>query len=197
MRSELLPLIILAPAAYLLGSVPFGVVFSKVFGGVDPRTVGSRNIGATNVKRAAGRTAGALTLVADILKGTVPVFIAIRLNPDPAFVSVAGFSAFFGHLYPVFLRFRGGKGVATACGVMAVISPVAVVLSVAVFAVVLKIKRYVSLGSMVSASALPVFLSLLPASRDYVVLGALIAVFVILKHKDNIKRLAAGVENKV
>jgi len=141
-------------------------------------------------------TAGALTLAADILKGTAPTYIALSLGGEPLFVSAVGLAAFLGHLFPVFLSFRGGKGVATACGVMAVISPLAVVLSAVVFAVVVKIKRYVSLGSMLSAASLPVFLTLLAPARDYVWLGVIIALFIIVKHRENIKRLAAGVENK-
>jgi len=196
MSSPLIRFITLVPAAYLLGSVPFGVLFSRAFGGADPRTTGSRNIGATNVRRAAGKAAGALTLAADILKGTAPTYIALSLGGEPLFVSAVGLAAFLGHLFPVFLSFRGGKGVATACGVMAVISPLAVVLSAVVFAVVVKIKRYVSLGSMLSAASLPVFLTLLAPARYYVWLGVIIALFIIVKHRENIKRLAAGVENK-
>jgi len=196
MSSPLIRFITLVPAAYLLGSVPFAVLFSRAFGGADPRTTGSRNIGATNVRRAAGKAAGALTLAADILKGTAPTYIALSLGGEPLFVSAVGLAAFLGHLFPVFLSFRGGKGVATACGVMAVISPLAVVLSAVVFAVVVKIKRYVSLGSMLSAASLPVFLTLLAPARYYVWLGVIIALFIIVKHRENIKRLAAGVENK-
>ncbi|HLC17524.1 MAG TPA: glycerol-3-phosphate acyltransferase, partial [Thermodesulfobacteriota bacterium] len=128
--------------------------------------------------------------------GTAPTYIALSLGGEPLFVSAVGLAAFLGHLFPVFLSFRGGKGVATACGVMAVISPLAVVLSAVVFAVVVKIKRYVSLGSMLSAASLPVFLTLLAPARYYVWLGVIIALFIIVKHRENIKRLAAGVENK-
>lgn len=214
--------IILIPAAYLLGSVPFGIVFGRLLGGVDPRTAGSMNIGATNVARTVGKAAGVLTLLFDVLKGALPTLAAFYLggaivssysaleasggppspfpehmNPAVLIVSVTGFAAFMGHLFPVFLRFKGGKGVATACGMMFVVSPLATALSVAVFALVVLLKRYVSLASIISASLLPVFLSFIPSRKDYVMLGVVVAFFVIIKHKDNIKRLAAGVENKI
>lgn len=202
------------PAAYLLGSIPFGIVFAGLFNGPDPRTVGSGNIGATNVSRSAGKAAGALTLIADILKGALPtmlayrafpyfaeslpsLFLTLNINPGAIFVSLVGFSAFIGHLYPIFLKFRGGKGVATACGVMLAISIPATLLSAAVFVIVLLAKRYISLGSIVSAAMLPVFLSFFTSSKDYMVTGVAVAVLVIIKHKDNIKRIAEGTENKV
>lgn len=189
--------IILVIAAYLLGSVPFGLLFARLFGGEDPRRVGSGNIGATNIRRTAGTVAGALTLAADILKGAIPTYLAFRLNPGVIFVSTIGFAAFFGHLFPVFLRFKGGKGVATACGVMFAISPPATLLSLLVFIIAVAVKRYVSLGSILAAASMPVFLSFLTAARGYTPLGVFVAVFIILKHSENIKRLTAGVENKI
>jgi len=214
--------IILIPAAYLLGSVPFGIVFARLLGGVDPRASGSQNIGATNVARTAGKAAGALTLVFDILKGALPTLLAFylggilasgysaieasggppspfpeRLGPQVIIVTLTALSAFMGHLFPLFLSFKGGKGVATACGMMFVVSPVATLLSLAVFVIVVLVKRYVSLGSIISASLMPVFLSFLPSRRDYVMLGVIVAFLVIIRHGENIKRLAAGVENKI
>ncbi len=187
----------LVPLAYLLGSIPTGVIVTRAFGGVDPRKAGSGNIGATNVSRTSGKLAGALTLLGDILKGALPVLAAIRLGGGPLLISLVGLAAFLGHLLPVFLGFRGGKGVATACGVLAVISPVATLLSAAVFVVFAALKRYVSLASMLSAAAMPVFLYLLEDVREYAPLGLAIAVLIIIKHKDNIKRLAAGTENRI
>ncbi len=183
--------------AYLLGSVPFGIVIARLYGGVDPRKTGSGNIGATNVSRSVGKTAGVATLVCDLLKGAVPVFLAIRFMPDAVFVSLVGLAAFIGHLFPVYLGFKGGKGVATAFGVMLVISPPAAMLSAAVFAVIVALKRYVSLGSIIAAGLLPVFLSFMPRYRGFVPLGAAVALLIIVKHKDNIRRLAEGRENKV
>jgi len=183
-------------AAYLLGSVPFGIVVARLFGGVDPRRAGSGNIGATNVMRSTGKAAGLLTLACDLLKGGAPVLLASLLHADPAFISLVGLAAFIGHLFPVYLGFKGGKGVATAFGVMLAIAPAAAILSAAVFAVVLALKRYVSLGSIIAASTLPVFLSFMPRYKGFVPLGAAVALLIIVKHKENIKRLVEGKENK-
>lgn len=201
--------ILLVPAAYLLGSVPFALIVSKAFGGKDPRTVGSGNVGATNVARAAGKAAGIVTLVCDILKGALPVYLAfyaapsaldisgLNISSSALLASLTALSAFLGHVFPIFLKFKGGKGVATACGVMFVISPAATLLAGAVFIIAVAVKRYVSLGSMLSAASMPVFLSFMPSKRDYVLTGAAIAVLIIWRHKENIKRLASGTENKI
>jgi glycerol-3-phosphate acyltransferase PlsY len=184
-------------AAYLIGSIPTGIVISMVMGKGDPRKSGSGNIGATNVGRTSGRLAGVLTLLGDVLKGGVPVFLALRYYPESLFVSLVGLAAFLGHLFPVYLRFKGGKGVATGLGVMAVICPVPTLLSAAVFAVVAYLKRYVSLASMLAAAMLPVFMSFTPKGKNYVGMGVVVAVLIIWKHKDNIKRLVAGTENRI
>lgn len=188
---------ILIPVAYLLGSVPSGVIISRLFGGVDPRSTGSGNIGATNVGRTSGKLPGVLTLAGDILKGVVPTVAALYIYPRPMFVSLVGLSAFIGHIFPVFLAFRGGKGVATACGIMFVVSPIATVASAVIFLVVVFLKRYVSLGSVIAASILPVFLSFAPGGKPYVPMGVVVAVLVIVKHRENIKRLIAGTENRL
>jgi len=189
--------IVFITASYLLGSVPTGIVISRLAGKGDPRKSGSGNIGATNVGRTAGRLAGILTLAGDVLKGAVPVFLAATYYPESLFVSLVGLAAFLGHIFPVYLGFRGGKGVATGLGVMVVICPVATLLSAAVFGLVAAAKRYVSLASMVAAAALPVFFSFFPKGRDYVGMAVVVAVLVIWKHKDNIKRLVAGTENRI
>lgn len=194
---DILTHILLISAAYLLGSVPTGIVIVRLFGGVDPRQSGSRNIGATNVGRTSGKLPGILTLAGDLFKGALPVFIAFRLAPTPLIVSLTGLAAFLGHLFPVYLGFKGGKGVATACGVMLIISPIATLLSAAVFIVTVLIKRYVSLGSILAAASLPVFLSFLTKGKPFVLLGAAISALVIIKHHGNIKRLAEGRENKI
>lgn len=193
---DTLTYILLISAAYLLGSVPTGIVIVRLFGGVDPRHSGSKNIGATNVGRTSGKLPGILTLIGDLFKGALPVFIAFRLGPVPL-VSLTGLAAFLGHLFPVYLGFKGGKGVATACGVMLIISPIATLLSAAVFIVTVLIKRYVSLGSILAAASLPVFLSFLTRGKPFVLLGAAISALVIIKHHENIKRLAEGRENKI
>lgn len=189
---------VLIPVAYLMGSIPTGIIIAKILRGEDPRTMGSRNIGATNVSRSAGKVAGILTLLADAMKGAVPTLAAWYIDPRAVLlISLVGISAFIGHLFPVFLAFRGGKGVATALGVMLVVSPIATLLSAFIFLVVVMIKRYVSLGSIMAAALLPVFLAILPQSRAYVSMGIAVAVLIIIKHKDNIKRLAAGTENRI
>ena len=187
----------LIPLAYLLGSVPTGIVVSKALGKADPRTAGSGNIGATNVGRTSGKAAGILTLAGDIIKGALPVYIAFLVNRDAAFVSLVGLAAFIGHIFPIYLKFRGGKGVATACGIMLVISPAATLLSGAVFLAVVLVKRYVSLGSMAASASLPVFLSCIRGGKPYVPMGVAISVLIIIKHIDNIKRLVSGHENKI
>lgn len=184
-------------AAYLLGSIPTGIIMSRLFGGTDPRKVGSGNIGATNVGRSAGRLAGILTLVGDALKGGLPAYLAAQYELGPLVVSLVGGAAFAGHLFPVFLGFKGGKGVATALGVMVAIAPFAALLSACVFVALVAIKRYVSLGSIVAAAFLPVFLSLIPDGKAYVPLAVFISALVVIKHKDNIKRLINGTENRV
>ncbi|MBI5599078.1 MAG: glycerol-3-phosphate 1-O-acyltransferase PlsY [Deltaproteobacteria bacterium] len=186
----------LIPFAYLLGSVPTGVVAARLTGGVDPRSAGSRNIGATNVGRTSGRTAGVLTLAGDMLKGAAPAVIAAYLSGNEAIVAMAGLFAFLGHLFPVFLGFKGGKGVATACGVFLVISPATLFLSAGVFILMLLITRYVSVGSMAAALSLPVFMAVFKAGSVYIALGAVVALLIVIKHSDNIKRLIEGRENR-
>lgn len=183
--------------AYVLGSVPFGIICARIFGGTDPRTMGSRNIGATNVRRSAGRSAAALTLILDILKGALPVLAAGALGLPDEYVATAGLLAFLGHLYPVFLGFRGGKGVATACGVMFVVSPPATFIALVVFILAAAIKRYVSLASILAAASMPISLYVLQGPGDSFVLGLIIAIFVIWRHRANITRLLAGEENRI
>lgn len=182
--------------AYLLGSVPFGIICASIFGGADPRTMGSRNIGATNVRRSAGKSAAALTLALDILKGALPVLVACALGLPEAFIAAAGFFAFLGHLYPIFLRGKGGKGVATACGLMFVLSPLATLIALLVFIIAFVVKRYVSLASMLAAISMPVSLYLLHIHGSYVGLGLIVALFIIWRHRANIKRLLSGDEAK-
>lgn len=189
--------IIFVVAAYLLGSIPTGIVISRLMGKGDPRKSGSGNIGATNVGRTSGKLAGILTLLGDVLKGALPVFVAFQLMPESLLISLVGLAAFIGHLFPVYLGFKGGKGVATGLGVMVVICPLATLLSAVVFAVLAYFKRYVSLASMVSAAMLPVFMSFMPRGKNYVGMGVVVAVLIIFKHKDNIKRLVAGTENRI
>ncbi len=182
-------------AAYLLGSVPTGLLLGKAFG-VDIRTTGSGNIGATNVYRTLGRKVGIITLVCDCLKGLIPILAARWLALPDVWVAAAGLAAFFGHVYTVFLGFKGGKGVATALGVFLGISPLAVLIALAIFAVVLMKWRYISLASISAAAAMPVLVAIADRRPLMVVMTLLIAAQVILKHRDNIARLRAGNENR-
>lgn len=182
--------------AYLLGSIPTGLLLAKAFGGVDIRTTGSGNIGATNVYRTLGRKVGIMTLVGDCLKGLVPVLVANKLGFPDAWVAAVGLAAFLGHVYTVFLGFKGGKGVATALGVFLGLSPLAVLAALAVFVIVLLKWRYVSLGSIVAAAAMPVFVAVLDTRILIVAVTAIISCIVIQKHRENIRRLQAGTESK-
>jgi len=186
--------------SYLLGSIPWGLVLTRMFTSVDIRRQGSGNIGATNVKRVAGTTLGALTLAGDVLKGAFPVWLAMKTtSPDgiwsAIFISLVTLSAFFGHLYPVFMKFKGGgKGVATAGGCFFVISPVAGMVVILVFIMFACWCNRVSVASMGAAAALPV--AVWKASGSGVITGCAVitAVFIYIRHKDNIKRLVAGTE---
>jgi glycerol-3-phosphate acyltransferase PlsY len=181
--------------AYLIGSIPVGVLLARLKG-KDPRKTGSGNIGATNVMRSAGKVLGIITLVGDILKGFIPTFIAMRLGEPNLFIALVGLAVFSGHLFPVFLKFKGGKGVATGAGVFLAISPLVILISFIIFVIVFLIWKYVSLGSLLGTMIIPLSFTLLKAPLEYILLSLLIACGVFVKHKDNIKRLFAGTENK-
>lgn len=189
---QVIPTVILA---YLLGSVPFGLLFARLKGH-DPRKIGSGNIGATNVVRAAGKGLGAATLAADILKGYLPVLAALHLNQPPLTVSLIGFALFAGHLFPVYLRFKGGKGVATALGVFLAISPFAILLGVCGFIPVLLLTRYVSLGSIIGVILVPVYLFASHGPSTYFYLSVIVVTMILVKHGSNMKRLWRGTENR-
>ncbi len=185
--------------AYFLGSVPFGILVTRLFEkDVDLRTVGSGNIGATNVSRAAGKAAGILTLVLDAGKGLLPMILAYMLVGDGYFwLSLVGGAAFLGHVFPIYLHFKGGKGVATGLGVVLALSPVTTFILIVLFSLVVYFTRYVSLGSLCAAVALPILMALLgPPSRSCVTLSLVIAFLVIYNHRENIHRLLSGQEAK-
>lgn len=188
--------ILLVLAAYVVGSIPTGLLLSKAVGGIDIRTTGSGNIGATNVYRTMGRTVGILTLIGDSLKGALPVVAAKAFGYPDIVIALAGVAAFLGHIFPVFLKFRGGKGVATALGVFLAVSPGAVLCSLLVFCIVLFAWRFVSLASLVAAAAMPLFTALIDRKLVAVAMSVVIAAIVIIKHSDNIKRLKNGTENR-
>lgn len=187
---EIIALIVFA---YLLGSIPTGYILGK-FAGVDVRQVGSGNVGATNVARAVGKWQGVLTLLADAMKGTVPAAIGLAMTLPSAAIAALAAAAFLGHLYPVFLKFRGGKGVATALGSLLVIAPLASLLLVVIFAAVVFPTRLVSLSSIVAAALAPFALWLFLQPRAIVLLGAFLAAMIVWRHRGNIQRLRAGTE---
>lgn len=182
-------------AAYLLGSVSFGILISKVFGLVDPRTVGSGNPGATNVLRSGKKSAALLTLFGDAFKGWLPVWLALWTNMPVWVVSLAGLAVFFGHLYPIYFKFKGGKGVATALGVMIAVSPWLALVTSAVWGLVFYFTRYASLASIVAAIAAPIAAYfLLPYAKLVLMVFALSALLV-WRHRTNIQKLLAGTES--
>lgn len=183
--------------AYLLGSVPFGVVAARLFGGRDPRTGGSGNIGATNVLRTVGRKAGIFTLVCDALKGYLPTALAAASLESPSMAAAVGMAAFLGHLFPLYLRFKGGKGVATGAGVFLALSPAALGTSLIVFVLIVVRSRMVSLGSVVSAVVLVPAALLFREDAGVVAAAALTAMLSIWKHRANLRRIIAGEEPRL
>jgi glycerol-3-phosphate acyltransferase PlsY len=183
---------LLVLAAYLIGSIPFGLLLGKV-AGMDVRREGSGNIGATNVTRLAGKKLGVLTLLLDAGKALAPVLAASWLlasRPDrDLWVTLCAAAAFLGHLYPVYLGFRGGKGVATALGIFLYLEPLAALGATVIFIGVVYNWGYVSLGSLTAALLLPGLIWLISASMSHALLAAVIAVFIWLKHRENIVRL--------
>jgi glycerol-3-phosphate acyltransferase PlsY len=185
--------IILIACAYLLGSVPSGYLLGKL-AGTDVRRVGSGNIGATNVARALGMVRGVLTLVADAAKGYLPVYLALRFGFSEFVVASTAIAAFLGHLYPLFLKFHGGKGVATTLGALLAVAPTAALALVLVFAGVVFVCRIVSLGAIAAAIAAPLILWLFYQPPVIVTMGIFLGAMVILRHHGNIRRLLAGTE---
>lgn len=189
-------------AAYLLGSIPFGLLLGKLFGGRDVRSAGSGNIGATNVARVAGPVAGILTLLLDAAKGALAVYLAARLSEQSStWMMIAGLCALVGHCFPVWLGFRGGKGVATAAGVFLVLSPLSFLGAVILFVLVVLYWRFVSLGSISAAAAMPLLIYFFwaphhapPYAVTFGSLGA--ALLIVYKHDANIQRLVQGDEPK-
>jgi glycerol-3-phosphate acyltransferase PlsY len=189
--------ILLVVFAYLLGSIPTGVVLSRALTGKDPRQQGSGNIGATNVMRTVGKGLGAMTLIGDVFKGLIPVCIALWLVKDQAWVAAVALAAFLGHCFPLYLGFRGGKGVATALGIFLPLVPWAVLADFCVFAAGYAISRMVSIGSLAAAVGISVLIWIIGYPPPYLILGICVAVLIIYRHKENIKRLLQGKEHKL
>jgi glycerol-3-phosphate acyltransferase PlsY len=187
-------------ASYLVGSLSFAVILSRVFGLADPRSYGSGNPGATNVLRSGNRKAAVLTLVFDALKGFVPVVLCLafgeRVGLTPVTAAWVGLAAFVGHLWPVFFGFKGGKGVATAAGVLMAWNPLLAVATLASFVIVVYFSRYVSLGSIVAAAFAPFYQALIWGVTPALLALVLMSLLLVWRHEGNIRKLLAGTENK-
>jgi glycerol-3-phosphate acyltransferase PlsY len=195
---DFLYMIALAVSAYLLGSIPCGLVLSRAFGAADPRRHGSANIGATNVARVGGLGLGLATLAADVLKGLVPVGMASvsgSIGSPEGYPVALALLAFFGHLFPLYTGFRGGgKGVATAAGGFVLITPLGVFCALAAFVVCVSVFRRISIGSLAAALILPLAAYADTGSAPVSTGAALASAFIFIRHLDNIRRLAAGSE---
>jgi glycerol-3-phosphate acyltransferase PlsY len=185
--------LLLIAAGYLCGSIPSGLLLARR-AGIDVRRTGSGNIGAANVARSAGVGLGLATLAADALKGAVPVLLARWLGVDPAMEAASGLAAFLGHVFPISLRFSGGKGVATALGVLATLAPLAAAAAVAVFLGALVICRYVSVASVLGAATAPAAVAALGQPRAVLAAALVMSVVIVLRHRGNFARLRAGAE---
>ncbi len=196
----------IALAAYLLGSIPVGYVLVRIFRRQDIRTLGSGNIGATNVLRSEGKGLGAATFLLDVVKGAAAVLLASAIAapvlptvPQRNVEALAALFAVLGHMFPVWLKFRGGKGVATGFGVFLVAAPLAALASITLFAIVFAITRYVSLGSILGAASFPVFAYFMVRGDKpafFVAVQAIVALLIIVKHHPNIRRLLSGNEHR-
>ena len=185
--------------AYLFGAIPTGVILSRITAGIDIRKYGSHNIGATNVYRALGKKLGALTLLGDVLKGFLPVYLVYKVTGAETWTSAAALATFLGHLYPIYLKFSGGKGVATALGAFLVLSPEILIINTLIFILVVYLSRYVSLASILAASALPLLMYLVPHlyPDSYIVTALIIAILITYRHKENIKGIINRTESKL
>ena len=193
--ANLVALLTVMVAAYLIGSIPTGLLLGKAYG-IDVRKEGSGNIGATNLYRTVGRKVGIITLIGDCLKGLLPVLLVKFSALPPEFAAWVGLAAFCGHVFSVFLKFKGGKGVATALGVFLALAPLAVAIAIALFAVLMFVWRYVSLGSISAAAAMPLAVFFLGGGRTVTTVTFIISLIVIVRHHDNISRLLSGNESK-
>jgi len=196
--------IFVALFGYLLGSVPTGLILAKLFSKVDPRRAGSQNIGATNIFRTAGKSLGILTLVGDVAKGMIPTVIAMHWALGDqwglsrhTWIAIAGLSPFLGHVFPIFLGFKGGKGVATALGVYLPISTVSVLIECFIFVGIVWKWRFISLGSIACVTTIPILIAFFRSdSQAYFIISVIIAALVLYRHQPNISRLLQGTENK-
>jgi len=182
---------------YLIGSVPTGLMLVRLLAGTDIRDHGSGNMGTVNVLRVAGPAVAAIVLVADMLKGFVPVWLAIDRGAGSWIIVLCGLAAIAGHNWSVFLRFRGGRGIATSFGVLLGLSLKVALIAAAVWIIVVALTRYSSLGSLLAVISVPVALWRTGASDAYVVFGVIAAVFAVIRHRSNIERLMRGTERRI
>jgi glycerol-3-phosphate acyltransferase PlsY len=190
--------LLLLSGAYLLGSIPFSFLVARVFGVKDVRTVGSGNVGATNVMRQAGKTAGLIAFLLDAAKGALAALMAQRFeDPSSPVVPAAAAMAVLGHMYPVWLGFRGGKGVATGAGAFLPLAPFATLAALLAFALALALTRYVSVASIVGTLTLAVVTFATPSSPALRMSALALASFIVWRHRANLRRLAAGTENRL
>ena len=190
----MIPIVIVA---YLIGSVPFALFLARRWGAADLRRIGSGNLGAANVLRASGVKAGVLVAVLDITKGAVSVMLAERFADHAAAPAAAGLAAIVGHIYPVWLRFRGGKGVATACGVFSVLTPFAIPPALGIFVVAVWLTKYISLGSMLASVALPPIAYATGSPAPAVAAAFVASAIIVFRHRSNLVRLRAGTERRI
>ncbi len=182
---------------YLIGSIPFALILARRWGVSDLRLVGSGNLGATNVVRASGLTAGLLVAALDMTKGALSVWLAARLSAGTAWPAMAGVAAILGHIYPVWLRFRGGKGVATACGVFSLLTPLAIPPVLAIFTAVVWTTKYVSLASVLASMALAPLAYALGSPGSIVAAAVAASILIVFRHRSNVVRLRTGTERRL
>lgn len=196
MGEERLLALILVVLCYFLGSVPFSYIFSRFFGGIDIRSKGTGNVGATNVLRTLGVKFAAASLLGDVLKGVLSAWMGLYFG-GAGLAAVCATAAVAGHCWPVFLKFRGGKGVATTAGAIVVLMPLVVAILAVVFLTIVAVSRYVSLGSVCAAVLLPLLALLTGQPWQYVVMSFILASMVLYLHRSNIERLQQGTERKL
>jgi glycerol-3-phosphate acyltransferase PlsY len=189
--------IVIVIVAYLIGSIPFGYLIVRKKMGADIRQTGSGGTGATNVSRRAGKAAGVLTLILDAAKGCAAVLIAKALTGDDWVIAAAAIAALVGHIFPVWLGFRGGKGVATGVGIFLVLAPIALLCAGVIFVAIVTLTRYVSLGSIIAAMLIPVFVWLQSDLRPLMTAAIVGAALIVFAHRGNIQRLASGTESRI
>lgn len=188
--------VLLVLLSYLLGSIPFSYIFSRTFGGVDIRTKGTGNVGATNVLRSLGIKIAVASLIGDVLKGLVSAWLGYYFG-GIGLAAVCSVAVVVGHCWPITLRFRGGKGVATAAGIMLVLMPLIFVLEALVVVVIAGTTRYVSLGSVCAAILFPILVIFSHQPWQYIIMSIILGAIVIFRHRSNIRRLRQGTESKL